>query len=189
MISKPITFTDFNGYEQTEVHYFNISKAELAQMEIAEQVRDGQESVRGGFSERLQRIGTGGTGKEIVDTMKELIQRAWGIRSDDGRKFYKTPELFREFEASAAYDALLEEILMDPDKGLELIKGAMPSPDGDSPNRAAAGGTVTPPPPTLPTQNITVDVPPPPAAGAAATLTPEQMQQAYIQQNQRPMTQ
>ena len=134
MIKKTITYVDFNGIQRTDDFYFNLSKSEIGLLEISEQYRDGENQVAGGFSERLKRVGASASGREIIDTFTELIERSYGVKSADGRRFQKNPELFEEFRESAAYDTLMTEILTTPEVGIELIKGAMPSPDGDSPN-------------------------------------------------------
>ena len=35
MLKKTITYTDYNGMERTEDFYFNLSKAELMEMEMS----------------------------------------------------------------------------------------------------------------------------------------------------------
>ena len=47
MLKKSIKYTDYNGVERVEDFYFNLSKAEVAEMEL---------SVDGGMSAMLEKI-------------------------------------------------------------------------------------------------------------------------------------
>ena len=47
MIKKTVTYTDYNGLERTENFYFNLSKAEVLEMEM---------STAGGMAESIQKI-------------------------------------------------------------------------------------------------------------------------------------
>ena len=47
MLKKTITYTDYNGSERTEDFYFNLTKAEIMEMEM---------STTGGLAEMIQRI-------------------------------------------------------------------------------------------------------------------------------------
>ena len=67
MLKKPITYTDYNGMERTEYFYFNLTKAELAEMEL---------SVDGGYAEMAQRIADTKNGPELIKIFKELILKA-----------------------------------------------------------------------------------------------------------------
>ena len=46
MLKKTFTYIDYNGVERTEDHYFNLSKAELMEMEL---------STTGGLAEMIKR--------------------------------------------------------------------------------------------------------------------------------------
>ena len=47
MLKKTITYTDYNQVERTEDFYFNLTKAEVMEMEM---------STSGGMAEMIQRI-------------------------------------------------------------------------------------------------------------------------------------
>ena len=57
----------------------------------------------------------------------EIIIRAYGIKSEDGKNFRKSPQIVDDFVSSAAYDALMTEILGDMDKAAALFIGMLPS--------------------------------------------------------------
>jgi len=102
MLSKTITYTDYNGVERTETFYFNLSKSELTRWAM---------SVEGGLHERLQRIIDA---KDNVAVMKEfdnIIAKSYGVKSDDGRRFEKSKKITEEFMQTPAYDQLYMDLI------------------------------------------------------------------------------
>ena len=88
MLKKTVTYTDYNGVERTEDFYFNLSKAEVTEMEL---------SVDGGLAQMLENIVNSKDNKEIVRMFKELVLKAYGEKSPDGRRFIKNKELSDAF--------------------------------------------------------------------------------------------
>lgn len=117
MLKKTITYTDYNDVERTEDFYFNLSKAELVMME---------NSVVGGMKQRLEKIVQSQDNVEIMETFRDLIRRSYGVKSDDGKRFIKSDELFKEFEQSEAYSELVLELLGNPDKASHFINSILP---------------------------------------------------------------
>ena len=118
MLKKSITYEDFDGNTITEDHYFHLSKADLVEMEM---------SHKGGLHEYLQRIVADEDGKAIIAEFKELILASYGERSDDGKRFIKTPQLREEFQSTEAYSALFMELCLDADAAAEFINGIVPA--------------------------------------------------------------
>lgn len=118
MYKKTLTYVDFFGDEQTEDLYFNMSKAELIEL---------QTSTPGGFGETLQRIAQTNDVQKVVPVMKDLILRSYGKRSDDGRRFIKNQDLRDEFVETAAYDTLFMLLATDSDEAAAFINGIVPS--------------------------------------------------------------
>lgn len=118
MLKKTITYTDYNGTEQTEDFYFNLSKAELMEMEI---------SYEGGFAEMLKRIVDAQDGKAIMNTFKDFILKAYGVKSPDGKRFIKKEELSEEFSQTEAYSQLFMELVTDADMAAKFINGIIPA--------------------------------------------------------------
>lgn len=117
MLKKTITYTDYNGVEKTEDFYFNLSKAEIMEMEL---------STYGGLAEMIKRIIDAQDGPAIIKVFKELILKAYGVKSPDGKRFIKSEELFTEFSQTEAYSNLFMELSTDADAASEFIKGIMP---------------------------------------------------------------
>jgi hypothetical protein len=117
MIRKELTYTDLFGKEVTRELYFHFSMAELVEMEAAE----GET-----LSSRLIKVGTEASGAQIMSIFKELIQQAYGVRTEDG-EFEKDPAAAAKFINSQAFDELLTELMMNPGMGAEFINGLFPA--------------------------------------------------------------
>lgn len=117
MLKKAITYTDFNGEELTEDFYFNLTKAELIELEMG---------FDGGLSEGLKKIVASKDGNAIMQEFKRIILTSYGQRTDDGKRFVKNQTLRDEFESTEAYSVLFVEIVTDPDKAADFVRGIMP---------------------------------------------------------------
>lgn len=117
MIKKTITYTDYNGTERTEDHYFNLTEAELMEMEM---------STTGGLAEMIQRIVAAQDTPAIIKIFKELVLKAYGQKSPDGRRFIKNDELREEFSQTEAYSKLFMELATDADAAAKFVNGIMP---------------------------------------------------------------
>lgn len=117
MIKQVITFEDFNGNSRTEEFWFHLSKSELVEMELA----------NNGFGEYLQRIIAASNGRAIMDEFKKIILGAYGIRSDDGRRFIKSPEISLEFSQTPAYDQLFLQLVTNAQFSSDFINGLVPA--------------------------------------------------------------
>ena len=118
MLKRTITYKDFNGTERTEDFYFNITKAELLDMEIAQE---------GGLKDYLERIINAKDGKKIYETMRNFILKAYGEKSPDGKRFIKSPELTEAFTQTEAFSDLILDLTTDADKAAAFVNGIMPS--------------------------------------------------------------
>ena len=128
MLKKTITYTDFNGTERTEDYYFNLSKAELLEMEVG---------TTGGYAEKVQAIIDAKDSPDIMKIFKELLLKAYGEKSADGKRFIKIDDNGRPlaiaFEQTPAYS----EIFMDADAGAAFINGILPADLIKEANKAA----------------------------------------------------
>lgn len=117
MLKKTITYEDFNGVERKEDFYFNLSKAEIMEMQFG---------TVGGLDTMLKKIIDAKDVKSIMDTFKMLILKAYGIKSDDGRRFIKSEEISKEFEQTEAYSILYMELASDDNAAAEFVNGIIP---------------------------------------------------------------
>lgn len=117
MITKTITYTDFNGVERTESFYFHLSEAELAEMEIKKH----------GLSQYFKEITDAKDSEKIVNAFKELIDMSYGVKSEDGKYFRKTEEALSDFKSTNAYNSLFMELASNDDAAVEFCNGIIPA--------------------------------------------------------------
>lgn len=120
MLKKTFTFTDFNGVERTEDHYFHLSKAEAMEMEM---------STTGGLTQMITNIVAAQDEPAIIKTFKEMILKSYGKKSADGRRFIKSPELSKEFSETEAYSQLFMELATDAKAAAAFVNGIVPASD------------------------------------------------------------
>lgn len=117
MLKKTITYVDYNGDERTEDFYFNLTKAEIAEMELG---------VTGGFANMVKKIIDSRDVPQIMTTFKDIILKAYGVKSDDGRRFIKSKELSDEFSQTEAYSELFMELGSNAEAASAFINGIVP---------------------------------------------------------------
>ena len=117
MLKKTMTFTDYNGNERTEDFYFNLSKAELSEMEL---------STTGGLGQMIQDIVAAQDTPRIISIFKDLILKSYGIKSADGRRFIKSKELSMEFAQTEAYSDLFMLLATNEAAATEFVDGIVP---------------------------------------------------------------
>lgn len=124
MFYKTVTYTDYNGVQRTEDFYFHFTQAELAEMEL---------SREGGLSERMRRIVNSNSKPELIKIMKQFVLDAYGVKSEDGRRFMKNDEIRQSFVECPAYSIIFMELATNDIAAAEFIKGVtpegMPEPD------------------------------------------------------------
>ena len=118
MIKKTITYTDYNGNERTEDFHFNLTKAEVMELEM---------STKGGLAEMIQRIVAAQDQPAIIKIFKDLIIKAYGVKSPDGKRFVKNQEIVDEFVQTEAFSELFMELATDADAASKFVNGIVPA--------------------------------------------------------------
>ncbi len=122
MLKKNIKYTDYNGVEREEPHYFNLSKAEIMEMEM---------STVGGFAEMIEKIIAAQDTPTLIKIFKDLILKAYGEKSADGKQFMKIDvngqPLSNKFVQSEAYSVLFMELATDAEAASQFVNGIMPA--------------------------------------------------------------
>mgnify|MGYP003511540143 CR=1 FL=1 len=122
MLKKNIKYTDYNGVEREETFLFNLSKAELMEMEMG---------TTGGLAEKIQQIVEAQDAPSIIQIFKDIILKAYGEKSADGKRFVKINDagvpLSIGFSQTEAYSQLFMELATNSDEAAKFIKGIIPS--------------------------------------------------------------
>ena len=118
MLKKTITYKDFNDVERTEDFYFNLTEAELMEMELG---------VTGGMTEMIQRLISTQDGPAIARMFKELVLKAYGQKSLDGKRFIKNDQLREEFEQTNAYSQLYMNLATNADEAAKFMNAVIPA--------------------------------------------------------------
>lgn len=117
MLKKKVTYTDYNGVERTEDFYFNLSKAEIMELELG---------TTGGFAEMIQKVVAAQDGPTIVKIFKDLVLKAYGEKSADGKRFVKSDEIATAFSQTEAYSQIFMELATDADAAAKFVNGIIP---------------------------------------------------------------
>ena len=118
MLKKTITYVDYNGTERKEDFYFNLSKAEILEMEMG---------TTGGMVEMINRIVAAQDAPAIIDVFKKMILTAYGEKSADGKRFIKSKEISEAFSQTEAYSQLFMELATDADAASKFVNGIVPA--------------------------------------------------------------
>lgn len=118
MLKKTIEYTDYNDVARKEDYWFHLSKAELMEMELG---------VTGGYTEMINKIINTQDVPSLIKIFKELILKAYGEKSADGKRFIKSDELATAFAQTEAYSVLFMELATDDNAAAEFVKGIIPS--------------------------------------------------------------
>ena len=126
MVVEKIKYTDFNGLEREEEFMFNLTEAEITEMEL---------TTDGGLSDSIKKIIAAQDTPQIIKVFKMLLLKSYGEKSADGRRFVKSDKLSEEFAQTNAYSQLFMKLATDDKAAVAFINGIMP----DSMQEKAAG--------------------------------------------------
>nr|DAH91851.1 MAG TPA: hypothetical protein [Caudoviricetes sp.] len=117
MLKITKTYEDWNGMERTEDFYFNLTEAEITELQIG---------TVGGFAETIEKIINAKEQSELIKLFKDLVLMAYGEKTADGRHFRKNDEVKNGFVDNPAYSIIFMELVSDAEKAAEFINGIMP---------------------------------------------------------------
>ena len=118
MLKKTITYHDYNGVEYTQDFYFNLSKAEIMEMELG---------TTGGLAEMIQKIVAAQDAPSIIKVFKDLILKSYGEKSADGKRFIKSYEISTAFSQTEAYTELFMELATNAEAAAAFVNGIVPA--------------------------------------------------------------
>lgn len=117
MLKKTMTYTDYNGIQRTEDFYFNLTKAEVAEMQMG---------TSGGLTSMIKGVVDANDTSSIIKIFKDFILKAYGEKSPDGKRFVKSEEISKAFEHTEAYSDLFMELATNEDAAAEFVNGIVP---------------------------------------------------------------
>lgn len=121
MLTKTITYTDYNGNERTEKFYFNLTEAELVEMEY---------TTSGGMKEMLVKIIEAQDNPSLFKVFKDFILKSYGEKSLDGREFIKVDKdgyrLVDKFMQTEAFSKLMIELVSDAKRAADFVNAVIP---------------------------------------------------------------
>ena len=126
-------YEDYDGNERVEEFYFNLTKAEITDMEL---------TTEGGMSAMLNRIIAAKDTSKLIAVFKDLILRSYGQKSPDGRRFIKSDELTKEFTETPAYSQIYLRLATDDKAATEFVNNVIPK-DLQKEVKAAQGNVIT----------------------------------------------
>lgn len=117
MLTKKITYTDFDGNKRTETFYFNLSRSEITTLQL---------TYPGGYAEYIEKTVDSNDRPKIMRMFEDIIKRSYGEKSEDGKRLIKSEELSTAFMQTGAYDELFMELCTNADASLNFISGVLP---------------------------------------------------------------
>ena len=111
MLKQQVKYEDFDGNIQNETLYFNLNRMEL----VALQSRYGKEDM----AKYIEKLIEDKDLEKMYELLNDIVLTAYGVRSEDGKRFIKNDEIRADFEQSLAYEALIEDFHDETRKVLE----------------------------------------------------------------------
>ena len=136
MFKKTISYTDYDGNPRTEDFYFNLNKAELTEMEM---------SFNGGLVKVIEKIIAAQDSERLIKIFKDLILKAYGEKSNDGRRFIKNQEVRDNFSQTEAYSILFMELATNDVAAAAFVNGIAPQGSNVAPAAAQAASSAAAP--------------------------------------------
>lgn len=118
MIKKTVTYTDFNGNQRTEDCYFHFSEPEILDMETS--------TEEGYFTTTIREIIDAKDGLKLSVHMKDIMLKAYGIKSPDGKRFIKSKEISEEFAQTEAFSTIFMELITDDKAAADFVNVLVP---------------------------------------------------------------
>lgn len=128
MITRTITYTDYDGNQRKEKYYFNLTEFEATEIAMAmpdgvvEVMKDGEEDTNATAVHLVEKLG----GKGVIEFIKDIVLRSYGVKSTDGRRFIKSKELSEEFSQTPAFSSFMLTLMRDDVEASNFINGVIP---------------------------------------------------------------
>ena len=117
MFKEHFEYEDYNGVKREEDHYFNLSQPEIVKLNF---------SSAGGLKETVLRLTQEQNGGKIIELFERIIQMSIGRKSEDGRRFEKSPEIINDFVSTPMYPMLYLRLATDAEYATKFINAIVP---------------------------------------------------------------
>lgn len=111
-----IQFENFDGDTVSEDLYFHLNIKELQAME--------EWPVP--LTKRIADLTNTQDGKKAFELMRDIIEAAYGERSEDGKRFVKNEEVLKNFTQGLAYDEVIIKFIDGSMDLAKFIEGLLP---------------------------------------------------------------
>lgn len=118
MLTKAITYVDYNGNKKTKNFYFNLTRTELAKMELTN---------KAGMLETIKKMINSDDREEIINLFEKIVLGAYGEKSADGEEFLKSDAIREKFVNHPAYDVLFMELISSESNMADFINAIVPT--------------------------------------------------------------
>lgn len=131
MFKHTIKYVDFDGNNREEDLYFHLSPAEMTQFEY---------SVKGGMRNLLEKAIKDQDGPTLMQFFVRIVEMAYGRKTNDGRRFEKSREIYDDFAQTNAYNALFMELVTDENFTKKFVDAVFPDMTPYAANNAVIAG-------------------------------------------------
>lgn len=112
MLGKTLTYKDFNNQEVSDTFYFNLTEAEVVELNIRDDI---------------EAVGKSGNPNKVMDTFKRILKAAYGVRINGGAKFVKIDQDWYEFVAGPAYSQIFMSLVTDAEYATVFMNELIPA--------------------------------------------------------------
>lgn len=116
------TYNDYNEVQRTEDFWFHLNKAELMEMELG---------TAGGLAEAINKLVAAQDMPSIIKIFKDLVLKAYGVKSADGKHFMKEDDngrpYYKDFVTTEAYPQIFMRLATDADAAAKFVNGIIPA--------------------------------------------------------------
>lgn len=117
MLVKPIKYIDYNDEEREENFYFNFTQVEIMELQL---------NKDGGLKKYIEEIIAAKDTRKIYECFKDILMKAYGKKSDDGRRFEKSEEISKSFVECPAFNTLIMDFIEKPERAADFVNSLLP---------------------------------------------------------------
>lgn len=114
MYVETINYKDYDGNDRSETLYFNLTKSEFTKLNMM---------IKGGLANYIKKVMETQDGQEVLDLFDLIISKSYGEKSLDGRRFVKSPEAYKEFTETEAYNEFFFKLVTDAQYAAKVVNG------------------------------------------------------------------